>query len=523
MYSIRIMLAYFQDPAMRVIVGWQGSERKGASTSEMGRFETETLTQEDNLKGLALMNPQWVELAMAHTPHRRVILDMDSSESPVHGQQEGAAYNGHFECVCYHPLFLFNQFGDCEGATLRSGNVSSADGWQELLEPVVKGYQKKGLRLLFRGDAAFAKPELYEYLEQGKIGYAIRLPANQVIQEQIQPLLERPTEWPSREPMVSYHDFAYQAQSWRLPRRVVAKVEWHQGELFPRVGFIVTNLSYPPKGIVRFYNGRGTAEQWIKEGKYALNWTRLSCHKFVANGLPTSTQLAAFRKSFGTYGPRHTLWMSATVSQEWLHTVDFPTPADNDTLSLNPDDFQNDELERRRKAIKLLQRLELPGQRRTRADQPYDYGEVAGAILERHQHGALTLAVFNTVSRAQGVFQGLQDALKKARGNQELLLVHSRFRLKERRQQAEAFRHDLPAAGRIVVSTQAIEAGVDISARALITDLAPWSSLVQRFGRCNRYGEFPQAAVFWLDLPALQKHAVPYEEDVSTAERRWPH
>ena len=147
----------------------------------------------------------------------------------------------------------------------------------------MKGYQKKGLRLLFRGDAAFAKPELYEYPEQGKIGYAIRLPANQVIQEQIQPLLERPTEWPSREPIVSYHDFAYQAQSWHLPRRVVAKVEWHQGELFPRVGFIVTNLSYPPKGIVRFYNGRGTAEQWIKEGKYALNWTRLSCHKFVAN------------------------------------------------------------------------------------------------------------------------------------------------------------------------------------------------------------------------------------------------
>ena len=177
----------------------------------------------------------------------------------------------------------FNQFGDCEGATLRPGNVHSADGWQELLEPVVKGYQKKGLRLLFRGDAAFAKPELYEYLEQGKIGYAIRLPANQVVQEQIQPLLERPTEWPSREPIVSYHDFAYQAQSWHLPRRVVAKVEWHQGELFPRVGFIVTNLSYPPKGIVRFYNGRGTAEQWIKEGKYALNWTRLSCHKFVAN------------------------------------------------------------------------------------------------------------------------------------------------------------------------------------------------------------------------------------------------
>jgi hypothetical protein len=97
--------------------------------------------------------------------------------------------------------------------------------------------------------------------------------------------LVRPIEWPSRKPIIFFHDFAYQAQSWSVPRRVVAKVEWHRGELFPRVGFIVTNLSYPVKGIVSFYNGRGTAEQWIKEGKYALNWTRLSCHKFVANQL----------------------------------------------------------------------------------------------------------------------------------------------------------------------------------------------------------------------------------------------
>ena len=64
---------------------------------------------------------------------------------------------------------------------------------------------------------------------------------------------------------------------------MVAKVEWHQGELFPRVGFVVTNFNLPPAGVTHFYNGRGTAEQWIKEGKYALNWTRLSCHRFVAN------------------------------------------------------------------------------------------------------------------------------------------------------------------------------------------------------------------------------------------------
>ena len=272
-----------QDPAMRVTVGWQGTDKQAASTNTMSRFETEVLTEEENLEGLTRLNVEWVDTAMAHTSHQRVILDMDSSESPVHGQQEGVAYNGHFESVCYHPLFLFNRFGDREGAMLRPGNVHSADGWEEFIEPIIERYLNMAVRLLFRADAAFAKPELYEYLETRRIGYAIRLPTNEVLQREIAHLPVRPTEWPSQKSIVAYHDFAYQAQTWNVPLRVVAKVEWHQGELFPRVGFIVTNLSYPVKGIVNFYNGRGTAEQWIKEGKYALNWTRLSCHKFVAN------------------------------------------------------------------------------------------------------------------------------------------------------------------------------------------------------------------------------------------------
>ena len=147
----------------------------------------------------------------------------------------------------------------------------------------MKRYQEKGVRLLFRADAAFAKPEVYEYLESMGTGYAMRLPANEVLQGNIRHLLKRPVGRPPKKPVVRYHDFVYQAQSWDIPRRVVAKVEWHQGELFPRVGFVVTNLNLPPAGVTHFYNGRGTAEQWIKEGKYALNWTRLSCHRFVAN------------------------------------------------------------------------------------------------------------------------------------------------------------------------------------------------------------------------------------------------
>ena len=272
-----------QDPAMRVIAGWRGAEKPAASTNSMSRFETEVLTRSENLEGLAQLNTRWVQQGMASTAHRRIILDMDSSESPVHGEQERAAYNGHFGSVCYHPLFVFNQFGDCEGAKLRPGNVHSAHEWREVLEPIIDRYEKTGVRRYFRGDAAFARPELYEYLEEHGCLYAVRLPSNDVLQKEIHHLLKRPVGRPPRKPVVRYHDFSYQAGSWNRPRRVVAKVEWHRGELFPRVGFIVTTMTATPEGVVHFYNGRGTAEQWIKEGKYALNWTRLSCHSFVAN------------------------------------------------------------------------------------------------------------------------------------------------------------------------------------------------------------------------------------------------
>ena len=88
--------------------------------------------------------------------------------------------------------------------------------------------------------------------------------------------------------------FTYQAQSWTKPRRVVAKVEWHQGELYPRVGFIVTNMTRPAERVSKFYNGRGTAEQWIREGKYALRWTRLSCHSFRHNAVRLQLHALAY-------------------------------------------------------------------------------------------------------------------------------------------------------------------------------------------------------------------------------------
>jgi len=217
-----------QDPAFRLIGLEKIWDRGAALTSRLQSFETEILAEDANFAGLAGLSRALIAKAEALDSGYRTVLDMDSTEIPVYGEQEQSAYNGHFESTCYHPLLLFNRDGDCLAAKLRPGNVHSAEGWEELLLPEIEGQQKLGKEVVFRADAAFAKPEIYEALEERGVKYAIRIPANE-----------------------------------NLDRDV--------GELLPsRAG-------------VRFYNKRGTAEQWIKEGKQAVKMTRLSCHRFRSN------------------------------------------------------------------------------------------------------------------------------------------------------------------------------------------------------------------------------------------------
>ncbi len=272
------------DPTFRLIGSKRNWDRGGALTSRLQSFETEMLASEENLLGLMAVNRELVAQAETQDDSERVVLDMDSTESPVHGQQEGSAYNGHFESVCYHPLLLFNQHGDCLAAKLRPGNVHSAEDWKELLLPEIKRQQAVGKQVTFRGDAAFAKPEIYEFSEERGVQYAIRIPANKSLELAIEDILFRPPGRPGRKPLVRYKSFRYQAESWSKPRRIVAKVEHHLGELFPRVGFIVTNMSLPSRSVVRFYNKRGTAEQW----------TRLSCHRFRANEVRLQLSVLAY-------------------------------------------------------------------------------------------------------------------------------------------------------------------------------------------------------------------------------------
>ncbi len=214
-----------RDPAMRWIVGGKAVERGGASASQMGRFETELLATDDNLAALADLSSVWIDRVHERKPPKVIVLDMDSSVSPTFGDQEGTAYNGHFSCSCYHPLFVFNQFGDVERCALRPGNVHSAHNWRDVLEPVVIRYRDRKLRRYFRADAAFAMPQVYDFLESEGFSYAIRLPANRVLQQSIAHLLRRPVGRPPKEVRRYRASFSYQAASWSRPRRVVAKVE----------------------------------------------------------------------------------------------------------------------------------------------------------------------------------------------------------------------------------------------------------------------------------------------------------
>lgn len=218
-------------------------------------------------------------------------------------------------------------------------------------------------------------------------------------------------------------------------------------------------------------------------------------------GLATSAQLQAFRHEDASKAlrPCHTWWMSATLQESWLQSVD------------TKDLFAN-----------LAPKIEIPSSHRTgglwevtkpREIQPVkDEKDIARLALERHQAGTLSLVILNTVDAAKAVF----DLVKPKVADGVVRLVHSRFRPHERKEWRESFlqrNSPLPPEGRIVVATQVVEAGVDISAKTLITDLAPWPSLVQRFGRCARYvGE--SGTVFVLDRQLGDKDgkkALPYD------------
>jgi len=203
--------------------------------------------------------------------------------------------------------------------------------------------------------------------------------------------------------------------------------------------------------------------------------------QLMGNGLGTTTQLQAFRRMFTTAAPVRSLWMSATMHEDWLKTVDFDIAKDapGDPVPLD-EDRKNEIFIKRFEAKKRITKAQF--------EINNDGKETARLASETHIQGTLTLVVVNTVKRAQAIYK-LLDKMKTAKKDgamADLVLLHSRFRQPDRDAQLSRLLATPGEHGTIAVCTQVIEAGIDISARTLITDLAPWSSLVQRFGRCNR-------------------------------------
>lgn len=232
--------------------------------------------------------------------------------------------------------------------------------------------------------------------------------------------------------------------------------------------------------------------------------------QLMGSGLPTSAQLEAFRRHLGTAKPSRSLWVSATLNKDWLKTVDSaPWMATAASLQLSQADWANPALQERTAAGKTLLRLAI---------DPKAYAkELAEHIAARHLAGTTTLVILNTVERAQTLYDALGK--RKPKPTAESLLIHARFRPAERGRLNRQLSDPPGEPGRIIVATQAIEAGVDLSSRTLFTELAPWPSLVQRFGRCNRYGEYNPvggAEIFWFEPP----EAKPYEDQALAAARQ---
>jgi CRISPR-associated endonuclease/helicase Cas3 len=261
--------------------------------------------------------------------------------------------------------------------------------------------------------------------------------------------------------------------------------------------------------------------------------------QLMGSGLSTTSQLQAFRNMFGSYGPVGSIWMSATLQPEQIETVDFKFPMEPAVFKIDANDMQYPEIEKRINARKPINKIEI-------SSYPQEVEPLTEIIAFRHVESnkkslqnsgspSLTLVMVNTVDRAVSVYEKLSALVEKGGSRPEvskkhgshpdnipdILLLHSRFRPAERGIIEKTVSQPptsagFPSAGRIIVSTQVVEAGMDIDARLLITDIAPWSSLVQRFGRCNRRGNHKygsdEYAISWLDILS-EKNSAPYTTD----------
>ncbi len=229
---------------------------------------------------------------------KRVLLDLDSTDDPTHGEQEGSRYHGYYGQHMYHPLLVFDgETGQLVTAVLRPGNIHAGRGAITVLKRVVGRLREQwpGVEVEIRADAGFALPAVYEWCEQEGIGYTIGLISNPRLESLAEPLLERAkreSEEQGGQKVRLISEAPYEAASWARARRIVYKAEVLEKGTNTR--FVVTNRTDEPKRLYDWYVRRGEAEGWIKDFKRGLKADRLSCCRFWANQFRLLLHAAAY-------------------------------------------------------------------------------------------------------------------------------------------------------------------------------------------------------------------------------------
>jgi hypothetical protein len=283
------------DPALKIACGREPETGANlASQPTLSRFEN--AAGEEAIKR---MNRELLEtyVKTRKRPGERIVIDVDSTDDPTHGQQEFSFFHGFYNQHMFHPLLCYDgETGDLLAANLRPGNVHSANGVVKMLKRVVKKIRKRffGASIVIRGDAGFCVPRLYRFCERWGLGYVLGLITNATLKKLHAPLLAR-AEAMYEEDKTKVRllgEVGYKAKTWDRFRRVIMKAEAMPQGTNRR--FVVTNLDGAPVEIYDFYTMRGDVENRIKELKNALAADRLSCCRFEANRFRLLLHCAAY-------------------------------------------------------------------------------------------------------------------------------------------------------------------------------------------------------------------------------------
>ena len=288
----QIFLSYYNDNdadelAYEHVLTTALNKERLASQPSLSRFFSRM--DETTIKQLNCITTELRKMAYAIKRPEFVVFDLDSTLLDTYGNQEGKAFNYHYQNVGYHPLLCYDSITkDLIGVTLREGAKYCSNEAAEFLEPIFKEYDDlyPDINCMLRGDSGFASPEIYDICEKYDVSYVIRLKENSVLRKQAEATLEdlkSAVDLYSYDYAVAYGEFDYQAGSWSHSRRVVFKIEKPKGQMIYMYTFIVTSMESEAQQIIKAYCKRGTMENFIKEGKNEFGFNHVSSQSMIVN------------------------------------------------------------------------------------------------------------------------------------------------------------------------------------------------------------------------------------------------